>query len=428
MMATLASIEIDSARAWTIAFAAALTNGVAFGTVYTFGSFFKGMASSFDTGLGPTSIVFGITMFLFFGIGAISGYWCDRIGPRPLVIAGGTLFCLGLLATSQVNELWHGYFTYGVGLGLGGGLFTAPLFATVAGWFDTHRALAQGVTAAGNGLGTMILVPIAKSWINSYGWRTAFRLLAIVCAVSFAIGATLIARSPVPPSFDGKARLRAASKSPSFRIMGSSSFLMSMALIPAFAFIIPFAEENGVSSARAASIIMIVGGASVLGRIALTKLSAKLGSVRVAQACLLAQPVAYLIWLIGGSNYLALVGFAVLLGVAYGGYVALLGEVTATIYGVVGIGTVLGGLYFFSGLGSLIGPPTAGFLADHSSQTVAIAAVLAISLIGSLNFLRLRPDPIVLDLRDPDDFELDFRTSAPALQPEQKLRPIPART
>ncbi|MFT7647265.1 MAG: MFS family permease [Candidatus Poriferisodalaceae bacterium] len=424
-----ARIEVDSTRAWVIAGAAALTNGVAFGTVYTFGSFFKGMAESFDTGLGPTSIVFGITMFLFFGTGAVSGFLCDRIGPRPLVIAGGTLFCLGLLLTAQVSALWQGYFTYGVGLGLGGGLFTAPLFATVAGWFEKHRALAQGVTAAGNGIGTMLLVPLAKTWINSYGWRTAYRLLAVVCAVSFSIGAVLIVRSPVPPSFDGVARLKAASRSGSFRTMAAAGTLMSMALIPAFVFIIPFAEENGFSSAKAASIVMIVGGSSVLGRVALTRLSSTFGSVQVAQACVIAQPVAYVIWLLGRQNYPALVLFAVLLGIAYGGHVALLGEVTAVIYGVAGLGAVLGGVYFFAGLGSLIGPPTAGFLADNTSQPIAISSVLVISVIGSAIFMRLKPTPITLDVSEGkfDDADLDFRIAVPQLRPGVVVPAIPSR-
>lgn len=419
-------IEVDSTRAWVIAGAAAITNGVAFGTVYTFGSFFKGMATSFDTGLGPTSVVFGITMFLFFGTGVLSGFLSDRYGPRPLVIVGGALFCGGLFLTSHVTILWHGYFTYGFGLGFGGGLFTAALFATVAGWFSKHRALAQGVTAAGNGLGTMLLIPLAKYWIATYGWRTAFRLLSILCAVAFTIGAILIRRSPVPPTFNGMARLRKASRTSAFRIMSSSSFLMSMALIPAFAFIQPFAEDNGISDKKAASLVMIVGGASIAGRIFLTRFAAVLGSVRVSQACLIVQPIAYAIWLVGRDNYVLLIIFATVLGIGYGGYVALIGEVTAAIFGVVGLGVVLGGVYLASGFGSLIGPPMAGYLDDGASQTAAIAALLAISTVGSLLILALKPDPVTIEMPDPPVDDIDFHNQPPAVAPARAPATIPA--
>ena len=149
---TMPAAAVDSPRAWTMAVGCALANGVAFGTLYTFGAFVQSMADEFDAGLGPTSVVFGITMFLFFGTGALSGRWSDRYGPRPLLAIGGLLFCAGLIATSYVNAIWQGYLVYGIGAGFGGGLFSAPLFAALAAWFVKYRAVAQGVGATGPGL------------------------------------------------------------------------------------------------------------------------------------------------------------------------------------------------------------------------------------------------------------------------------------
>lgn len=201
---------------------------------------------------------------------------------------------------------------------------------------------------------------------------------------------------------------------------------MSMALIPAFAFIQPFAEDNGISDKKAASLVMIVGGASIAGRIFLTRFAAVLGSVRVSQACLIVQPIAYAIWLVGRDNYVLLIIFATVLGIGYGGYVALIGEVTAAIFGVVGLGVVLGGVYLASGFGSLIGPPMAGYLDDGASQTAAIAALLAISTVGSLLILALKPDPVTIEMPDPPVDDIDFHNQPPAVAPARAPATIPA--
>jgi hypothetical protein len=61
-------------------------------------------------------------------------------------------------------------------------------------------------------------------------------------------------------------------------------------------------------------------------------------AVRLLQGCLAAQPVAFALWLAAGGSYPVLVTFAVCLGVAYGGFVALGPEAAAVLFGVVGLG------------------------------------------------------------------------------------------
>jgi MFS family permease len=391
---------IDSARAWKVAVAAAVTNGVAFGTVYTFGTFFEAMASEFGSGLGPTSVVFSITLFLFFGSGAASGFLSDRYGPRPLVWVGGLLFSGGLFLTSHVDHLWQGYLSYGIGAGLGGGLFVSPLFAAVAGWFDRYRAIGQGVAATGNGLGTLILLPLANWLIEVGGWRQAYVTLAILCAVTFAIGGFLLDPPPVERSARATHHLKAVMATVSFRRMAIGSAMASAAQSSAFAFTVLFATEAGVSSARAAVLVGLIGAASIVGRLLLTGLSDRVGPVRMLQACLLVQPLAFSLLAVAGASYLLLVLYALVLGVAYGGFVALMGQVSAHLFGVRGLSVVLGWVYLAAACGSLLYPPLVGFLADATATSdgtpsiVPKLAVVAVAAAGSLYLLRLGPDPV----------------------------------
>lgn len=390
-----AASGIDSPRAWRVAVAAALTNGVAFGTVYTFGTFFEAMAEEFDSGLGPTSIVFGITVFLFFGTGAASGFLADRYGPRPLVWVGGLFFSAGLFLTSHVDQLWHGYLTYGVGVGLGGGLFVSPLFAMVAGWFDRYRAIGQGVAATGNGLGTLILLPLANRLIENDGWRQAYVTLAVISGVTFLVGGFALERPPVERPTAAGSHLRAALRTTSFRRLAIGSAMASAAQSSAFAFTVLFATDAGVSSARAALLVGVVGASSIGGRLLLTGLSNRVGPVRMLQICFIGQPIAFVVLAVAGSNYVLLVAYAVLFGLAYGGFVALMGQVSAHLFGVRGLGAVLGWVYLAAAVGSLLYPPIIGFLADATeSNTWPMLAMVAVAATGSLYLFRLAPEPV----------------------------------
>lgn len=381
-----------------MAVVAAVTNGVAFGTVYTFGTFFEAMADEFGTGLGPTSIVFAITLFLFFGTGAVSGFLADRYGPRPLVWVGGLMFSGGLLATSQVEHLWQGYITYGVGVGVGGGLFVSPLFAVVAGWFERYRAVGQGVAATGNGLGTLILLPLANELIVRDGWRSAYVTLAVVSGVTFGVGGLLLARPPVERPVAARTHLRAVLRTTAFRRLAIGGAFASAAQSSAFAFTVLFATDAGVSSAGAALLVGLVGASSIVGRLLLTGLSDRIGPVRMMQLCFLGQPLAFTVLLVAGSNYALLVTYAVLLGLAYGGFVALIGLVSAHLFGVRGLGAVLGWVYLAAAVGSLVYPPFVGFLADATStNTAPIAAVAAVAAIGSLYLFRLQQTPVTAE-------------------------------
>lgn len=397
------SAALDSPRAWGVVAGAALANVIGFGTVYSFGAFFDAMAAEFGSGRGATALVFSLTILLFFGFGAISGPLADRFGPRTMVLVGAVLFCSGLLATSQVHSLTLGYVTYGLGVGMGCGCWVTPLTATAGAWFERHRAQALGVTAAGSGLGTLIFSPSTARLIDAYGWRRTDMILAAVGAVGLAVAAVLVERPPVPRPTRAGAHLRAVSRTGPFRLLFVSGLLMSAALYTPFTFLVSFAKQDGVPAARAALLVGLIGASSIGGRLGLTALSGRLDPVRMYQLCLGMQAVAYLVWLLAGSRYALLVTFAVLLGISYGGFVALGPEVVIRLFGASGLGAVLGLVYFGSGIGGFIGPVVGGALADATGThrapilfamvAAALATTATLALVDRPVEIRLDAEP-----------------------------------
>lgn len=394
--------HFDSMRGWVVAIGCLVGAMAGFGTIYTFPVFARTMAEEFDTGQGPVQLVFGITVFLFFGTALISGRLYDRIGIRPLVLTGGLLFCSGLVATSTVDALWQGYVLYGVGLGFGGGLFNAPLFALAASWFQRFRAVAQGIVATGSGLGTMVFPPLARWLLERYDWRESMRLLAIVAGGSLAVAFLLVRRAPSMSMGDARRHIRLVVRSGTFWQITSASVLFSTALIGSLGVVVTFVEDEGIANRGAVFLVSVIGAASIGGRLLLTGLANRLGGVLLMKSAFFGLPVAYALWLLSDSQshvedrFAVLLVFAVVLGVSYGGFVSLMGDVTAHLFGLLGIGTVMGLLFFSAGVGALWGPPLMGYVADYSDSFIAITLMLSLSALGALVMLPITRDPLPL--------------------------------
>jgi len=213
----------------------------------------------------------------------------------------------------------------------------------------------------------------------------------------------LVRRSPSQAPGGAEGHVRRVMRTREFKTISVAFALMSMALLGAFAFVIKFAEDDGVSPSRAALLMSIVGASSILGRLLLTAIAGRLGSVRLLQIALAAQPIAYFFWVIADGRYYLLAIFAALLGLTYGGFVALAGDVVAFYFGLAGIGAVTGMLFLCSGVGSLLGPPMVGFLADLSTiRLIPLSAVFIMALLGAIILFTIPTKPV------------DFGTGQPA--------------
>jgi MFS family permease len=368
---------VDSGRAWLTVVASFLSSAVTLGTAYSFGAFFESMSEEFGSASGETAVIFGITTFSFFWLSLVTGRMMDRFGPRLVLLIGAAAMFAGLLLTSRVDSLGVGYLTYGAGVGVAAACGYVPMVAMVGGWFVRHRAVAVGVAVAGIGVGTMVMSPLSAALIDRYGWRDTY--------VIFAFGGAAVLLACVPladrPPGDGSAqpsRFGEALRSSVFRRIQLSAFALGLALFVPFVFVGQYAKQQDIGSVQAAVLVGVLGGASVLSRIGFGSLVRAFGSFRLYRACYVIHGVSFVVWLIAGSSYALLVLFVLVLGVGYGGFVALGPIVIADRMGVAGLGSILGLLYTAPGLGGLIGPPAAGWLIDTSdSYRWAIGACIA---------------------------------------------------
>tara|TARA_B100001167_G_scaffold164274_1_gene112608 strand:- start:131 stop:757 length:627 start_codon:yes stop_codon:yes gene_type:complete len=167
-----------------------------------------------------------------------------------------------------------------------------------------------------------------------------------------------------------------------------------MALFVPFVFAVPYAKERGVSSVAAATLVGVLGGSSVLSRIGFSWLTNHFGSFRVFRFGAALCPLSFVIWLLAGSSFATLVVFMAVLGVGYGSFVAVSPLVLADLFGVVGLGSLMGIFYTAQGLGALIGAPVAGRLIDvYGGYTMPLLVALGFGVISFLLLTLLPTTP-----------------------------------
>ena len=384
--------DLSSRARWGIVAAAFVSTFTVFGVVYSFGAFFDSMSAEFGTGKGVTALMFSLTTCFYFLGGVVTGRLADRHGPRPVMLVGAVSLGVGLLLTAAVPNIWLGFVTYGVGVGTATACGYVPMVACVGGWFTRRRTVALGLAVAGIGAGTLVCAPLAAALIDAYGWRTTYVIFAVGGTAAMLLASIGAVRPPMVGD-GGTFDLRALVRDRCFLTIYAASLIATMALFTPFVFVKTYATDRGISSGAAAAIVGFIGAASIVGRLGLGALGALVGPVRLMQFSFFVMAASFTLWLVAGDRYWVLVLFAVVLGVGYGGFIALSPAALSILFGTNGLATILGATYTGAGIGGLFGPPIAGAIIDGAGFTAGITFALVMGAIATavLYTLPVRP-------------------------------------
>lgn len=377
------------------------------GPIYSFGIFFKPVLIEFGWTRALTSGAYSL-FFLLLGLFAgIAGKLSDRFGPKIVVTACGLVIGSGFALISQISSIWQFYICYGVILAVGASGIYVPLASTIARWFEKGRGLVTGIALSGISIGTMI-VPLIANWlIGEYGWRLSYLIVGIAVLLSIVLTAQLLRYDPsqkgmlpygtnfkVSKELNLRTRgtsLRETIHTKQFWIVSAMFFCFGISAQTIFAHIVPRITDIGISTTSAASILAIIGAAGAAGRIILGGVADRIGN-KLSLIIIFALLSIALLWLLTARSISAFYLFAVLFGLAYGGWAALISIVVAELFGLISLGVVLGVVQIGVATGEAVGPVLAGRVFDITgSYQSAFLVCLIFSLTAIILALFLRP-------------------------------------
>jgi ferrochelatase len=375
---TARSLQLDSAAGWAVALSASLATFAVFAVAYSFGVVLASIRDEFGIGTGLASLLFAIPTFIYFVLGVFTGRLGDRYGPRRVLLAGAVALGAGLWATSVAQSLWVAMTSYVLGVGISVACAYVPMVSVVGGWFERQRTAALGVAVAGIGLGQFAGAWGAERLIDLYGWRDTYQVLAVGSTALLMLAAIAARRPPHVPLQSEMPSQRRLLQNRRYLLLYCSMMMLSASLFVPIIYIKDYLDDLGKPGGQ--WLISIIGLASLLGRLVLGALGTVLPLMRLYQLSFTIMGLSYLIWLFAGDNYTVLVIYTLVMGCSYGGFIALSPAIAAELFGLAGLGGVLGALYTAAGIGGLAGPPLAGLLIDNAGYRVTIVAAMIVAL------------------------------------------------
>lgn len=350
-------------------------------------------------------------MLLAFCMGSlVGGILQDRIGPKPVCVAGVALFGGGILASSFLSAdapIILFYLTYCLIAGMGTGFAYGSVLSCIQKWFPHKRGFATGLGASAFGFSTVVFSPVISTLLGSMTLPETLRTLSVIFLTVGLLACTQISLpdqtyldslnlpAAAVSGIESKTLSQAVRMLP-FWLLFAGAFLYNGTWNMLTPLIKGLGMERGLSEAAAVMCVSLTGITNAAGRLVMSSLSDKLGRVTTLTIlCAMTLASALLLIFVGGPIYLVVVLVAAF---AFGAQAAISPatstdffgpKYSATNYGVIMLSLGLSSVTFnaaSNALYSASGNYTSTFVMGAAT---ALLAAVAFLLIDRLNRKRI---------------------------------------
>jgi MFS family permease len=383
---------------WRVTVASGIGVFVSFGSllVYTFGIFLKPLTEEFAWSRQAVSLAFGVAAMALAAASPPLGYLLDRLGPRRIILTCMTIFgCTFASLALLTPHIGHLYLVFIV-LGLvGNGAAHLAYSRVVSTWFDRRRGMALAVLMAGGGLGSIVLPPVAQTFIQKLGWRGAFLVLG---ATSLALGLPVVVRFVRErPGLRGARRTTVTDasfqeglRSRAFWLIVAVLFLSSISQNGAMTHLSALLTDRGVTAGGAALAVSVLGAASLLGRLGTGWLLDRYFAPRVSFWLLLFSALG--VFLLSGARSLAVGSIgAALIGFGMGGEANIIPYLLSKYFGLRSFSTLYGFTWTAYALAAALGPVLMGRAFDAAGSYAAFLMQLSVMTLAAGALMLLMP-------------------------------------
>lgn len=377
---------------------AAIVIQMCLGAVYAFSVLSPPLKREFGWSDVQTNLAFTIALLVFALSMIPAGRLQDKKGPRLVATLGGIFLGVGMILTSFASSLIWLYVSYGLIGGLGIGLGYVTPISTCVKWFPDKKGLITGLAVFGFGAGSIVFAPIWNYLIDvmHWSWNQTFLATGILFAALVIPFAQLL-KNPcqgyAPPNWKPPEKSKSAKDyGPGGVLKTASFFLIWISYLfgtNAGLMVIGVAKNaavtvTGLDGATAALVVSILGLFNASGRIMWGFAGDRFGRERILTLIFAICSGALFMTALTQETLLFVLGL-VLVGLSFGGFLAIYPALTADYYGTKSYGINYGLVFTAYGAGAVLGPIMAGYIKDtQGSYLPAFYMAGALALAGVL--------------------------------------------
>jgi MFS family permease len=414
---------------WWIVLATNLICLLGYGTwLYSFGVFFKPMASEFGWTRAMTAGAYSLRSIEGGIASPIVGWAVDKYGSRIVIILGALVSGLSFVMMPLVTSLVGFYVIYGITLSAGmSAMLYLPAWTVIAKWFRRRLSLAMAFLSVGAGFGGLICAPAAAYLITHYGWRYAFVVLGVVIWIVVVPLAMVVKNSPeemglnpdgdpdlpnrapgAPGSTESDSgtasqaaaspldyTLRQALKSTVFWVLGLAFFFQGMAHSTITVHLVPALTDAGIPVETAAISIGLLTFVSIIGRLSFGFLGDFITKRYLFMVAYCFMGAGVLVMTEADTMPMVYL-FIFLFGVGFGGTVPLMPAIRAEYFGRAALGKIQGFMNPVMMAAGAIGPIFAGYVFDTTGSyrwSFLVTGSLTFCAVVSIFFARPAAPP-----------------------------------
>jgi MFS family permease len=259
-------------------------------TYHAFGVFVLPVSQDFGLTRAETN-----TALILFSLGnaiwaPIVGWMLDRLSIRNMMLGCALLMGASLVTLGRSSSVWLCAVVLCAPLAFatqGAGVLTAN--ALVVRWFRVHRGRAMAIALTGMSLGGILLPPLIAGLIEHFGWRRT------LVGLGYAVALTLVAMVPIarpqprPDEAEKETNRAGGPESRGAEATADAQPLSAMSLLRMWPFwtigvssaltlgvaqavmitLVPLAQDAGIGSTQAASLISVLATAGLAGNLLL---------------------------------------------------------------------------------------------------------------------------------------------------------------
>jgi MFS family permease len=395
---------------WCVTGASFVILLLSMGVQSSFGNFLKPMSVEFGWDRSTVSLPAAMAILMSGVFQPLIGRLVDQLGPRRVISLSLLAMGLSTASLAAATGIWYLAVVYGVVFAFGfSGAGIIPNTALIARWFVHQRGRAMGLVNAGGSAGQLLVVPVSMALLLRSDWRmTYFVLGGVVLLVGIPIALIVLRNDPqelgLRPDGEGRpaetslqprrsdaetvraplepAHWKGALTSSPMWLLSGGFFACGFTTAIVWTHFVAFATERGISPASAATALGVLGGFNIVGSLLTGVVSDQMGRKDPLVIIYLLRAVSFAVLLAADSAWMLYV-FAALAGLSWLSTAPLTVSLTAEIYGMRHMGTLVGLIFMCHQAGGALSIYLAGLTHDLYGSYAPVYLSGVVLLLGA---------------------------------------------
>jgi predicted MFS family arabinose efflux permease len=334
--------------------------------------------------------------------GLFAGMLADRWGAFRVLLIGGAIYALGLVAMALSTAPLAFTVSAGVLLGIAqAGTTYAVIYGVIGRNIDaSQRSWAMGVTAAAGSFGQFLMVPVENGLIGGLGWQGALFALAAMALVILPLALGLregpLHAAGAQAQQSLSEALREAFGYRSFQLLMAGYFVCGFQVVFIGVHLPSYLKDHGLTPNVATTALALIGLFNVFGTYAAGSLGQRMPKPWLLSGIYLLRAIAISIFLWLPLTPWSVYVFSAVMGLLWLSTVPPTNAVVAQIFGVRYLSTLGGFIFVSHQVGSFLGAWLGGKLYEaNGNYNIVWGVSIALGIFAALINLPVRESAIV---------------------------------